>query len=380
MTKKKKKVIIISVCVLIAVIGVLIFVFYPKNRLFDFDYAKTSEALSEVNGVVGNTYENIVLPDKLDVPDVDKLYTFETDMSVFHDDKAEKKAGELAEAFGLKSPGIEYDEYYGGYYAETDKGMVSISSKVFGFSYVADEHYRAGEQKIIAEYNLKRDDISNVSYNLGGEEYKAEDAVKFAESFINEKIIPVIECSEGCVPVKLFVTKEADGRNTYLLYFSHLVDGVEMECVENSAALPDMESMRASTMIVGMFKKDSIDYFWNTSYFNLEGEKKEVKKIITLESALEYLEDLLAEYKKYEVSEINLKYSAHVTDPFDDIISFRPYWTFTVLEKSAKGKCPLNQDNLLPTVIYVDAIDGSTYCMDYSNSSNRMLFKNVDED
>ena len=379
MSKKKKKIVIISICIVIVLIGVLVFVLYPRNSLFNFDYAKTSNALSKSKDVIGNKYENIILPEKLDVPDVDKLCTFETDMSVFHDKKAEKKASELAEVFGLESSNVEHDEYDGSYFVANDKGVVSISSQVFGISYVTDEHYRAGEQTIVAEYDLKKDDIS--SYNIGGEEYKAEDAVKFAESFINEKIMPIIECSDGCKPLKLYVTKEADGRNTYLLYFSHTVDGVEVECVDNSTVSPDSEGMRASTMILAMYEKDTVNYFWNTRYFNLEGEKKEVQKIITLESALEYLEELLAEYKKYEVSEISLKYSAHIDDALNDIISFRPYWTFKVLEKSATGKCPLNQKNLLPTVIYVDAIDGSTYCMDYSKDTvDKMVFKNVDKD
>lgn len=102
--------------------------------------------------------------------------------------------------------------------------------------------------------------------------------------------------------------------------------------------------------IIGEIRNFRYPYFTN---------KEEVKEIVSLESALSYLEDYLAPYGEYKISNISLEYCSKDNGDNGNSFTYHPTWCFTI------NKYQTNVYQLEPKrVLYLDAINKEVFCWD----------------
>lgn len=370
---RNKKTLTVSVCVLtaVAVLSVCVYLFAIKPNLIeynpDFEYAEISEVIKNADNVLGNTYENMTLPDKLNIAQGEKLYVISA--SSLGDADSENNIKSLCKTVaGVEpkslTPAATDPEDYD---AEAENNFAPwrfsyFDNNSFNYYYIntdLDNTTYSYEKS----YNVAMEDISGVSYKVFGEEYPIEQAVEFTENYIRENLSKFMPDTDDVRAQEIFVFKNGDGYD-YSILLQHMIDGFPISTT--GAVALDSGYMRAQLISVKIARPDIINTLSNRLYCKFK-EKKEVKKIITLESALDYLEGYLAPNSQYNISEITLEYCAKCDDYNDYDFEYRPTWCFTIGEY--KGDIATLRPKKM---LYVDAVSGEVYC--YDSELNKFVF------
>lgn len=375
MSSRKKKTVIASACILFAIVVVFVCVYFVSVRSkhydieynSDFEYAEISAVLEGAEKVLGNTYENMTLPDKLNIAQGEKLYVISA--CALGDADSKNNIKKLCKTVaGVEpdtlTPAVSDPEDYDAE-AVNDFAPWSFSyydNNSFNFYYInADlDNTTYSYEK---SHRVAMEDISGVSYKLFGEEYSIEQAVKFTENYIRNNLSEFMPDTDDVRAQEVFVFKNGDGYD-YSILLQHMVDGFPISTT--GAVALDSGYMRGQLLQVKIARPDIINTLSNRLYCKFK-EKKEVDEIITLESALDYLEGYLAPNSQYEISEITLEYCAKCDDYNDYDFEYRPTWCFTI------GEYQGDIATLRPKkMLYVDAVSGEVYC--YDSELNTFIF------
>ena len=332
----------------------------------DLELTVPKEAAEKAGNVIGTEYENLTLPDSIHIEPVGELYIVRSDYSKNCDKSVQ--ADSLAK---LMVPGWKYISS-----EEQDPGSITKryengekeasvwyhddSTFVFGRT----EHSNSETLDISCrKYVVGRDDLSE-SYVLNGEQYSLDEAVKYAEKYASEKLMPFLPNDSEVKAEAVSVWAMENGNYWFNVLLKHYMLGCPVSTV--GSAVMGEPYMRPEELIITFDGKEDICHIRN-NYYSTIVEKTKVEKIITLDSALRHLEKVLAPGSNYNVCNISLEYCARFEDINATEFEYRPMWTLTVMEGTS------NTVKVYPReVIYVDAINGDVCC--FSEMETKMIF------
>ena len=378
-------------------------------------YDTVENVTKNAASVLGNKYQNIVLPDSIDIPVTDKAFTMragrdvpvediengKVDVAKGLEDFAMMFVGEKPEhvrACGLNIP--EVDEYFSerlGFnfvrdpeaYAhqvqrfsprealESDGiGKYNIefygSGTISAAKYTDDWNFRHTGEDAAFVYDLEKDDISGISYSVAGQDYLLSDAVSLAEDFVRGKLMPFLKNDDDVKALKIYVFEGfgdeaygfAEGNYYYYISFSHIIGGIPVSLSGTGQAFSG--HMVGTEFKIGIDIPGEITEVMNGMYPYVI-EKKEQKELITLESALAYAEYVLAPFEVYKVKNISLEYCAYEQgineDSYEPTYEYRPMWCLTIVEYPQHKRWQLEYKKTL----FIDAIDGTIRLWDDAN-------------
>ena len=421
---KNKNVRLVIVCffVILLVAVILFFVFgRDKDKLDDtkeyneigLEIKPVADAVSEAKNVIGNTYQNLTLPDDFEIVCGDTLYNM-TEYRMPEDNNVNAKERcmdlvdtYLGESYDKSRIDVEFDEPDGTRYSVYYERDVSIEG--IDFENITEEELLELEKKLREDeysciyaqsdgyinvlyswntgdswleiasikpdvYIIGKDNIDGVSYNISGTQYSLSDAVEFATKKITSDYMKFFPGCDGVVPYAVYVFTNEKGESFYMISFEWLFQGTP--AINDGELINlDADGMYLYPCQVEIIEPDKISYL--TMFAPFPTEKQEVEKIITLEAALLHLEDTLSPNSNYKITEVGLKYCRY-REPLDEFgepapqRSVRPYWCFTVgTGNSMWGTYSPRK------VIYVDAQNGDIYC--YNSMSGEFEFKYIQE-
>ena len=379
-----------------------------SDLVFDTVENVTKNAAS----VLENKYQNIVLPDSIEILVTDKAYTlsasrFDDNVDVTEQVKKLTKVvcGEeplSLHAYGvdpperflntLKRAGEDVDEFLKRWSEENDgadfyegfkdqkplvdekRCMIAEDPEKYRVEYWSSgtfsvENYGEMGTDLNAQsssyaYDVRKDDL-NVSYSVGGKDYSLADALSFAEEYVNEKLMPFLVNDDLVRADKIYVSESKDAQGQTLGYyytvtFLHIIDGIPIsDCGEGQMTSPHMVGTQ---FYITIALPDRAGLIGNGMYFAVL-EKKPVEKLITLSSALAKAEKTLAPYGVYNIKRVSLEYcareeavSANAVQE-DTFYEYHPMWCLTVTEEEQMENGAPSQR----TVLYIDAVSGNIY-------------------
>lgn len=355
---RSRKIVAIFVLLLIIILGIiLIVIFKSKNEKEKSIYVSISDAVKTATDVVGNQYQNLEIPDNIDIDGIEKAYIISANRSSKETD-IRSQLDKLSIAYTGQKPDTVYQsednvntmigEITGKYYLEYS------SSNTFHAYRLSD--WRAEEEREPTEvFDLNKDDITSVSYKVANQDYLLSEAVACAEDFINNNLLQFMPNDTELKLSKAYVFKSG---SNYFYCFSgvHYIEGIPLSTVGTGSTDEahmngvDFRIYIDEPNIIGEIRNFRYPYFTN---------KEEVKEIVSLESALSYLEDYLAPYGEYKISNISLEYCSKDNGDNGNSFTYHPTWCFTI------NKYQTNVYQLEPKrVLYLDAINKEVFCWD----------------
>ncbi len=380
---KNTRILLVVALLLIVIAAVILYLILGRGKYGNdgLERKPVAEAVSEAKNVLDNTYENFTLPDDFVIVCGDKLYDITVNSCNNADNDAKKLAFDLATAFS----GVTVDEsnmsevyhqdvpnIYSGVYEEhmfstQGDGYYNIlaTAEEYGF------HNRNFDHDNPKEYIIGKDTIEGISYNVGGEEYLLTDALNFVTDEFNTKYKSFCPGCDGITPYGIYVFSTTDtGESYYVIAFELIYKGTPLM---KEGYVEDLFNEGIFGFVCEFQIQKPNDCSSFTIYPPYPTEEREIKEIITLESALEHLEINLAPNSNYEISEISLKYCRYFENTNATTMSTSPYWCFTVQTGgSERGYYSPRK------VIYVDAQSGDIYC--YNSITQIMDFKYLMEE
>ena len=362
-----------------------------SDLVFDTVENVTKDAAS----VLGNKYQNIVLPDEINVDIVDTAYILtcsrdskdkSADLHKLLDEFSMAMVGEIAEdihpdrvkvpteeelaVMREQFPDIKAEDF--GNYDPIDPSLLLIGdsdryhleawSNYSLFGYVTDEWFdtRTGEHAV-AVYDPRVDDLTGITYPVGGKDYAVSEAYKLADDFVKNKLRPILPFDEDARAKRIAVYECNNGNYYYFISFEHICYGLPLSNVGEAGW--KYTSMAGIDFRVAVNCPDVIGEV-RSFYYPTVFDKRSVDKLITLDSALAHAEKLLAPYDVYIVKEVALRYCSK--EPGwdekneDGTFEYHPMWCLTVWEDPT----PSFGDMDVRKEIYIDAVTGETMLWD----------------
>ena len=386
----------------------------------DLVFDKVENVTKNAASVLGNKYQNIVLPERIDVEEVSEAYLMKAirnsetaDVNKMLNDFTSAYIGEEPTGihpYGVDSPerfleairanGGDVDEFlkewseehqgadfYDGFkdmkplvdpkYCMVADNIGKYHIEVWSGGSIFAEVY---DDRIIGRdarsssyvYDPSKDNIEGISYEVAGEEYSLSEALQCAEAFMDNTLRPFLESDDDVKTGNIYVfeerlpdTNELAGYY-YAVEFHHIIGGLAVSTAGSGQSRNDHmvgSSMYLVTDIPGVITEVSV------SCCPCVLDKQPLAKLITLESALAHAEKELAPYEVYNIERVTLEYCAkekalsQIGD--NPEFEYHPMWCLTVSESEQCGITP----PLQKTVLYVDAVNGEVMLWDDSTES-----------
>ncbi len=302
--------------------------------------------MAEAQDVVGKTYENLILPDSIKLNDPGALYVIR-DGELMDEDTTIKKCTQLLNAFNdyqVNEKDITVEQSSNGYleaqyFSDAEKaGTYSCYFSNNG-SITLWQPYamqKAGFPRKEEIYEVEKDDLSSVVYTADGERYSAQQALDYAESIVNSKLKDYI-ARDSLVPKYVIAAENSENSDyTYYVGYSYCIDSVEINNSQVVRYLDDI-SMMSSRMEIMISSPDTVTQVTGGALKYMTAEKIEEDNFITLDSALDHVDEILAEYFINDIQEIDIIYAgitAYGKENEEFYDEYRPMWRFTVKDVS----------------------------------------------
>lgn len=234
-------------------------------------------------------------------------------------------------------------------------------------------------------YHIDRNDDLSDSYELDGTDVTVEQAAEYAQKWLDENYTDLEPDFDICVKT-IIARQNEQGIFSYDIYASKKYNGTALDDLVQKADTSGGNAAKMNyvtqTVYMQMFKKDEIGSLTNGNGILIPKEDKELNKIVSLTSAMGYIENTFTDFNDtLEISDINLKYTLTPLNDYengqscyDAGISFesRLVWEFVidVPEKDMPtGDEYLTAGNV-QKYIYVDAENGD---IDYEFDINILM-------
>lgn len=366
--KTKKLFIVVGIAVIVLTVPALIYYFVNRDKGSDepkLVWKPLSEVLEEAPDIIGKTYENLILPDSIELGDPEALYVIRDGESM-DEDTTIKECLKLLNSFNydkVTEQDITVDYFTdGGFQAQYISDpedpsayscyMMNDGGILLWQPYVIQKTTGFPDREAI--YEVGKDDLSSVVYTVDGEEYSAQQALDFAGSIANGKLKDYISY-DNLVPTYVIAAKNTENSDyTYYVGYSYYLDGVE---VNNSQVARGLEgiSLMSSCMEIMISSPDTLTQVTGGSLFEHSVAEKLDDSYITLGSALDYTEDILAQYFIHEIQQIDIIYAGKTAYGKEDeefFGEYRPMWRLTVKDVSTAQLMPARY------CIYIDMVTG----------------------
>ena len=393
----------------------------PESPLvFDTVENVTGNAAS----VLGKKYQNIVLPESIDIPVTDEAYIMtagrfvpeadiksgKVDVAKDLEDFALMFAGEKPEhvrscgtaipevdEYFIKRTGSDYKidpesykkqkQYFSPEQALESDGIGKYNIEFYGSGsisaakYTDDWNFRHTGDDAAFVYDLEKDDITGISYSVAGQDYPLTEAVSFAESFVREKLMPFLRNDDRVRALKIYVFEgfgdEAygltPGNYYYYILFEHYTGGLPLSTA--GAGQQRKDHLVNTELVIGIDIPGEVTEVKNC--YPYVSKKRPAEKLLTLESALAHAEYVLAPFEVYKAKKITLEYcavEAGTSQPLTETVyEYHPTWCLTLAESSQHKRWRLESRKLL----CIDAVDGTVRLWDDSQAT--ILFEEKKE-
>lgn len=387
LTKKSKVIIIALTAIFVCVAAILIINKFLSNDSFKFEYEPLDKVLAAQESVMKNQYDNLVLPEKITAVYPENLYEYYEDRSITKTDNADfEKQYKLINAFTngkIEKADVYVDEIEGSFRfdgnPEEGKNYIGVvtGDGLCDITSIDAMRTRANFTSHKATVYVKYNENTNVSYDIGGEEYSVADAVAFCESYLekidytqyfdgNIELKPsyvLVEGTKGATDFNENPDGEVMDTNYYFVFFDIYMDGVPL----NDAGSTSPDEKFFSSCCFGMMvdKKDNVGRILRTGQIVPDTRTKLDGKFVTLESCLENVSKYLAGGHKYEIKEIGIRYCS-IEELGDNDKTARPYWRIVLSEEYGNAITPIET-----RTAYVDMQKGGIYV--YDDGQAKML-------
>ena len=372
---KKKTVKAIMIIIVIAFI-ILIGYMLIKHKNTEINTAFVKEISSQLKNYKFGEYDNLKFDCEVKNTTFDNVYSsveitpYQISSDKNEYEKLKKKAADLINDVTNTDINAKYfdDDII---YREADFDHCIYDSGDIYADYYADGSFilndmrkqnvsienELSQQETIIKRFKATDDISSYSINIGGEDYNLSNAVKYADSFIADKLENYLNNGDTPVLSDIAVINSNDfGGNAFVLRYSHTIDGIYVD----DSFMSDLENdfLRGTYLQIVICKKDHISMIQNMYYYSVLGSDA-IDAIIPLTKSVELLSQALAPNTKYTVTECELKYVC-ITNYKDNNIYMHPMWTFVIDERSSDEYEP-GDDYFGKTTAYIDALTGEHF-------------------
>ncbi len=403
-TSKKTRKFIIAAAIIVAVAAVVFVIcfFIFRNREPKLVYKTLDEVIAEAPDVLDKKYENIKLPDTLSIDNVPKeLYTFTTriDVPIEETKKLMVDITNASNTFSITENDLNVDPNSGSMFYEyfnvfseipfdeseyTDKMYYSRSGGGETFMlicpYLVREAYGYGLRE--KYYKLGTDDISDVVYSVFGEQYTAQQAIDYADSVVEKyKDYLLADDDKETIKAKYLIIAKNDCQGehkdeySYIVRYAYYYDGVEIS-TDGAITYAEGTEFEYSPQMVDIVisKPDCltlIDKY--TTTYDMQCQKIDEDKFVTLESALDRASFILAPKFIQNITDVEIVYVARqdfTKNPRDKhlwetepVISYRPMWRLkTNIDHSDQNYMPCGRD------LYIDMVTGEIVLHDDSKA------------
>lgn len=375
----------------VAVAAFVICFFIFRGREPKLVYKTLDEVIAQVPDVLDKEYDNIKLPDTLSIDNVPmEFYTFTSriDTLIEGTEKFVVDIANAANSFSITGNDLivekNNDSMFYDYFMVmskipfeeseyTDKMFYSRSGGGKSFMLVCPyliEAYGSGLRE--KYYNLGTDDISDVSYNVYGEQYTAQQAIDYTDSVV-EKYKDYLLADNDKVTMKakyLIIAKndtmsEHQNEYSYIVRYAYYYDGVEISTNgANIYSEGDKFGLLPHFTDIVISKPDCLALIdkYSTNY-DMQCQKIEEDKFVTLESALDRASYILAPEFIQNITDVEIVYVAredfkknpndeHMWEP-EPVITYRPMWRL-------KTDIDHNDQNFMPCgrCLNIDMVTG----------------------
>ena len=176
------------------------------------------------------------------------------------------------------------------------------------------EYYNSSEERganlipndVIATYDLERDSIEDVSYEVDGEPFALKDAVEFVNEHFKEEYEDYNCICSPFLDYKVFkveVVKD-EGRYYYFMWLKKTYNGIDLAYEQGS---PD-----GSWLDAAMLTHDSIDYAMTPYGFETKNEGKFYDRFISLEGAMDILSETFSSHLNLTCDSVKVVYGNHL--------------------------------------------------------------------
>lgn len=282
---------------------------------------------------------------------------------------------------------------------ETGDGMVSYSfsdddGKMYGcvgnngFICFAkpsafDDLFNGGNRVKI--YHIDRDDDLSDSYELDGTSVTIKQAADFAQDWLDKNYADLEPDLE--IAVKTIIVRQSDqGIYSFDIHASKKYNGVLLDDLVQMTDTSDesMSKMKYITqgIYMQMFKSDEIGSLTNGNGILIPKKEKSVDKIISLSSAMGYIENTFTDFnEKMEISAIDLKYTLTPLNDnkngqscYDAGIKFDSHLVWEFVMDVPENEMPVGDEyssaGNIQRFIYLDAESGD---LDYEFDINMLM-------
>lgn len=338
------------------------------------EYTSLENIYAAAESALDNKYENLTMPVEITLDKVNSLYTVDGKWSGYMNETASKSnICSIAENFCSKvitSDSIQTNYYDEEYYEYSDESLYIESHIKYNFSLmdssICSEQYFGGIN--IANLNIDRCEELETKYELPGGECTISEALVYCDKEI-EKIKEYIHPDEEIRAKNIIVTQLSDGKYVYRFIYEKLYKGLPIDencdysMMQTGFSKPSflcvvMDSPEHISNITVCYQNDYVD----------ETLQQCEDKFVTLNSAVSLLSDYLAQYNRFDILDIDIKYCCITYDDGDasektpEDAQIRPMWTFVLKEELSQEAYSFN-DNLR-VCGYVDMITGEVFVVD----------------
>ena len=369
-----------------------------SDLVFDTVENVTKNAAS----VLGNKYQNIVLPKSIDIPIASEAYTFsasretdDADVSALLDEFTMDYVGEkpeivhpsgiipkgfdaaISRRLGLE-PSYEepdpeeqqpdIDPKYCLVADGIDRYHIEMYSSRTIFAYLfSDWHYSYLSDYSSAVYDLASDSIDGISYKVAEQDYPIDEAVSYAEEFMHDTLMKYLINDDAVKPEKVYVFDLKNDNKAYYISLRHYIGDLPVSSSGEGEMM--QPHMAGCELYLAVEEPGKIGKISNSRYFSVS-DKQKIDKLITLESAIAHAESVLAPFEVYKVKKISLEYCAREDSCGKQSgYEYHPMWCLTLWESDQHNPYFLEQRKIL----YVDAVTGAVMLWD--DAQHQMIFE-----
>lgn len=343
------------------------------------DYLPLEQVYAQADAALEQTYDNLKMPESITLDEVDTLYTFTgtwKDIMTKESDEPMAQAAivdmlETVCGFRAQKEDVKLVRYSGSInyeYASDDGAYDAALSSKYGF-YLSDYSVAPslyGEEPSVNEscIHIDRGEDLSAVYELSGGTCSVVDAKALCDETV-QSLNKYVNPEEELRAKTAYIIRRPNEKYEYLFVYEKLYQGIPLDC-SCEFFMTQTGFSKPTYWFLTVDAPDhisSVNSKWSNEY--VPGSRTKCKdSFLTLKSAATLLSEELAQYKAYDVADIELQYVCMQKLGFEAMedSEYRPMWNFTLeeqLEDNHNGP-----KALFKISAFVDMQNGKIYIVD----------------
>ncbi len=418
-SKKARKFIIAAIVIVAAAVAAFVICYFIfRDREQKLVYKTLNEVLAEAPDVLDNEYDNIKLSDGISFDDAPKeLYTFTSNIASPLEEAKQYVAdlSNRANPFQITTDDLEVSLYSDEQYLDSAYLEVrDIDSKIpcDPSEYTEEQYYVSGGNSeafmIVCPYlaaaygyginekcyEIGKDDISDVSYNVYGEQYTAQQAIDYTDSVVEkfkDLLLPKLDGAQMKPRYIIAAKNENPGEHqdeySYIVQYACYYEDIEINMGGEQSFSAEQGFIYPRQIVeIAVTKPGRFSVITKSIQTQDMKATKLEDKYVTLESALDRVSHILAPEFIHTITDIDIVYvpreeyfknEAQNMEPIEPEpeVTFRPMWRLTTdLDHSNENFMPCGR------YIYIDMVTGEFVIYDEAKANHALTEKMIKEE